>query len=263
MRIITLLTDFGIHDGYPGVMKGVILNIAPEVQIIDLSHDISPQDILQAAILLGRSALYFPIGTIHVAVIDPGVGTSRRAIAAQLGDHFFVGPDNGLITLLLDKSECDHQQVELVNLDKPRFWLPEVSKTFHGRDIFVPVAAHLATGVSLDQMGSPINDPIRLDIPKPARTSNGWLGQVIYIDHFGNLSTNITASDLGSSDVITTIVKGNRITGLARAFGDALEGSLIALIDSFATFSISVVNSSAANFLGAHVGDPVEVITSK
>jgi S-adenosylmethionine hydrolase len=263
MKIITLLTDFGLQDGYPGVMKGVIWNIIPDVHIVDLSHDISPQDIMRAALLLGRSAVYFPIGTIHLAVVDPGVGTTRRAIAAQLRDHFFVGPDNGLLTLLLDKAQGDHQQVELVHLDKPEFWLPSVSKTFHGRDIFAPVAAHLAAGIPIEQLGTPIHDPIRLDIPIPVCTSNGWLGQVIYIDHFGNLATNITASDLGSSEVMMATVKGARITGLAQAFGDSLTGSLIALIDSFASLSISVVNGSAANTLHAHVGDPVEVLTSK
>jgi S-adenosylmethionine hydrolase len=263
VKFITLLTDFGIHDGYPGVMKGVIWNIAPDVQIVDLSHDISPQDVMQAALLLGRSAPYFPAEAIHVAVIDPGVGTSRRPIAGQLGEYFFVGPDNGLLTLLLDHAEGDRQQVKLVNLDKPAFWLPSVSKTFHGRDIFAPIAAHLAAGTPLDQLGSPIHDPIRLDIPKPVRTPHGWLGQVIYIDHFGNLSTNITAGHLRSSEIMMVIIKETQISGLVQAFGDSAAGSLIAVIDSFAALSISVVNGSAANALHAHVGDPVEVLIKR
>jgi len=260
MKIITLLTDFGLHDGYPGVMKGVIWNIAPQAQLVDLCHDIPPQAVMQAALLLGRSAPFFPTGTIHLAVVDPGVGTWRRAIAASLGEHFFVGPDNGLLTLLLDNAENDHQVVELVNLDKPAYWRSAVSKTFHGRDIFAPVAAHLAVGIPLDQVGSPIHDPIRLDIPRPKRTSHGWSGQVLYIDHFGNLSTNITASHIGSSGVVMVTLRDTRITGMAQTFGDSLAGSLITLIDSFGALSISVVNGSAADFLHTQVGDPVDVL---
>jgi S-adenosylmethionine hydrolase len=261
MKLITLLTDFGTQDGYPGVMKGVIWNIAPGVQIVDLSHNISPQDVTQAAILLARSAPFFPAGTIHVAVVDPGVGTSRRAIAAVLGDQFFVGPDNGLLTLLLDRAESNRQPVSLVNLDQPTYWLPDVSSTFHGRDIFAAVAAHLAMGISLSQLGTSIIDPIRLDIPQPQHTSTGWLGRVIYIDHFGNLATNITTADLGSSQVKVTSIQGAQVTGMVKAFGDAPPGSLVNLIDSFGALSISVVNGNAAITLHAHVGDLVEIVT--
>lgn len=260
MALITLLTDFGLQDGFPAVMKGVIWNIAPQVLIVDISHDVSPQDVMQAALLLGRGAPYFPSGTIHVGVVDPGVGTSRRAIAARLGDQFFIGPDNGLVTLLLERAESNRQEISFVSLDKPSYWLPEVSKTFHGRDIFAPVAAYLAMGISLEQIGSSMNDPKRLAIPRPSRISSGWLGQVIYIDHFGNLSTNIQAKDLGSSKVVTTTIKGIQITGMATAFAGYPADTPIVLIDSSDALAISVVNGSAAELLDSQVGDQVEVL---
>jgi S-adenosylmethionine hydrolase len=260
MALITLLTDFGLQDGFPAVMKGVIWNITPQVLIVDISHGISPQQVMQAALLLGRCAPYFPSGTIHVGVVDPGVGTSRRAIAAQLGEQFFVGPDNGLITLLLERAENNHQEISFVKLDKPAFWLPDVSKTFHGRDIFAPVAAYLAMGISLEQIGSTMSDPKRLTIPQPRRTTHGWLGQVIYIDHFGNLSTNIQAKDLESSTAVMTTIKGVQISGMATAFGEYPSDKPIVLIDSSGALAISVVNGSAAKLLNSKVGDQVEVL---
>ncbi len=197
MSIITLLTDFGLKDGNVGVMKGVIWKIAPEAQIADLSHLIPPQDVQDGALILSRSAPYFPPGTVHVAVVDPGVGTTRRPIAARLGGQFFVLPDNGLITLLLEQAEAASEIVEFVHLDQAQYWLPAVSHVFHGRDIFAPSAAHLANGVLLTELGTPIHDPQRLKFPVPTRTDLGLLGEVIHIDHFGNLSTSIRRQHLG------------------------------------------------------------------
>ncbi len=195
MTVITLLTDFGLKDGYPAVMKGVIWKIAPGVQIADISHEISPQDIFGAAVLLDRSYRYFPEETIHVTVVDPGVGTLRRAIAAQIGPYYFIAPDNGLLTPIIEEAESNSLPTKFINLNRSAYWLPSVSNTFHGRDIFAPVAAYLAAGANFKSLGTLINDPVRLKIPRPRPSKTGWFGQVIYIDHFGNLSTNLS-SDL-------------------------------------------------------------------
>jgi S-adenosylmethionine hydrolase len=260
MTVITLLTDFGTRDGYPGVMKGVIWKIALGVQIADLSHDISPQNILEAGLLLGRTAPYFPPGTIHVAVVDPGVGTSRRGIAAQLGSQYFVGPDNGLFSLIIARAEVNKETIKFVHLNRPEYWLASVSSVFHGRDVFAPVAAYLASGVSLDALGTKIEDPVRLEIPTPVRTRKGWLGQVIHIDHFGNLSTNLNLSHLQNVSAMVVKIKDRQVSGLVSTFGERPAGTLIALLDSSGSLAIAVVNGSAANVLNSKTSDQAEVI---
>jgi S-adenosylmethionine hydrolase len=260
MTVITLLTDFGIRDGYPGVMKGVIWRIAPDVQIADISHSIKPQDIMQGTLALARTASFFPSGTIHVAVVDPGVGTARRSIGLKLGDHFFIGPDNGLFTLVLERAEANQDEIQIIHLDKRNYWLPKISNVFHGRDIFAPCAAHLALGVALQEMGTIITDPIRLSIPQPKPIeSGGWYGQIIHIDHFGNLSTNLRAEQLKNEKDVILDIKGEQIIGLVSTYGERPSGTLIALLDSSGSLAISVVNGSAAHLLNAHLGDMVEV----
>ena len=261
MAIITLLTDFGLRDGYPGVMKGVIWKIAPNVQIADITHAIQAQDILQGAIALARAAAFFPPGTIHVAVVDPGVGTQRRPIGLQLGEHYFVGPDNGLFTLVLERAEAQEDTIKIVHLNKAAYWLPDVSRVFHGRDIFSPTAAHLALGTRLDELGTPIRDPVRLSIPRPEPLQGGgWQGQVIYIDHFGNLSTNMNARQLEHAKDVSIRIKGKEIVGLVTTFGERPPGSLVALLDSSGSLAISVVNGSAAQLLDVDVGEKIEII---
>ena len=262
MQIVTLLTDFGEKDGYVGVMKGVILGIAPQVRIVDLSHAVSPQDVREAALLLGRSAPYFPAGTIHVAVVDPGVGTQRRGIAAQFGGQFFVGPDNGLITLLYQSARSKLLEIKIVHLDQPKYWLPQVSRTFHGRDIFAPAAAHLAKGVALDSLGTAIADPVLLSIPSPKRIKVGWQGEVIHKDVFGNLATNIRKEDLPEGADICVSIKGKGKIQLKRTFGEEKPGDLVAVIDGFGYLTICVVNGSAAQLLGADVGEKVDAVFS-
>src|SRR4030042_1776638 len=259
MTIITLTTDFGTGDHEVGVLKGVVWKIAPGVHIADLSHDISPHDILEASLMLWRAAPFFPAGTIHVAVVDPGVGTSRRGIAASLGSQYFVGPDNGLITQLLAWVEGMDQPASIIHLDRPDYWLPDVSSVFHGRDIFAPVAAHLASGVQLNSLGTPINDPVRLEIPVPIRIPSGWLRQGIHIDHLGNLSTNLHAGQLKSEKEVMIKIKSEQISGLVSTFGERPVGSLVALLDSSGSLAISVVNGSAAQVFNIHVGDKIEV----
>ncbi len=260
MTVITLTTDFGTGDHEAGVLKGVIWTIAPLAQIADLSHDITPHDILEAALLLWRAAPYFPPGTIHVAVVDPGVGTSRRGIAARLGSQYFVGPDNGLLSLLVSRVDGNNEKLSFVHLDQPKYWLPEVSNVFHGRDIFAPVAAHLASGIPLFSLGTSIHDPVRIEIPMPTRLPRGWLGQVIHIDHFGNLSTNLNVSHFNPTKEVMVKIKGKQIAGLVSTFGERPVETLIALLDSSGSLAISVVNGSAAQDLNAAIGDEIEVL---
>jgi S-adenosylmethionine hydrolase len=262
VAIITLMTDFGTKDGNVGVMKGVISGIHPEAQIIDLSHLIEAQNIREAAFILARSAVYFPRGSIHVVVVDPGVGTKRRPMAARIGEWFYVGPDNGTITGLLERAEREGWIREFVHLDQPKYWLPNVSFVFHGRDIFSPVAGHLATGVPLTELGTPFSDPVRLQLPQPLQTKNGWRGEIIYIDHFGSAVSNIRVEDLDPAidrrENVQVRLDGVDIQGLVNTFGDRTAGEVIALFGSTGNLIVSVVNGNAADKLGVKVGDAIE-----
>jgi S-adenosylmethionine hydrolase len=264
MSVISLMTDFGIKDGNVGVMKGVIWGIAPETQIADLSHLITPQNIREAALILARSAPYFPENSIHVVVVDPGVGTSRRPMAAKIGTQYYVGPDNGTISMLLERAEKEGWETEFVHLTKPEYWLPNVSYVFHGRDIFAPSAAHLSIGVSLKEIGTPFNDPVKFELPKPEKTAQGWKGEVIHIDHFGNVASNIRIETLGEAlkelDKITVRVSGVEIKGMVNTFGEGAIGELVALVGSTGNLIASVVNGSAAERLKVKVGDIFEAI---
>ena len=263
MTVITLMTDFGIKDGNVGVMKGVIWRICPSAQISDLSHMIQAQNIREAGYILARSVPYFPKGSVHVVVVDPGVGTKRRPMAAQIDDWFYVGPDNGTITVLLERANQEGWQTGFIELNRPQFWLENISHVFHGRDIFSPVAAHLANGVPLNELGSPLNDPLRLELPRPEMTENGWQGEVIHIDHFGNISTNIRLENLGDAmkekEDINVRLNGIEIKGMVNTFGERGVGELIALIGSTGNLGIAVVNGNAQQRLGTKVGDGVEV----
>ena len=266
MPVISLMTDFGIKDGNVGVMRGVIWGICPSAQITDLSHMIQPQNIREAAYIFARSVPYFPKGSIHVVVVDPGVGTARRPMAAQIGDWFYVGPDNGTITGLLERAERESWATTFVELNERKYWLGTISHVFHGRDIFSPVAAHLANGVPLTDLGMPFDEPVRLELPKPEKTQTGWRGEVIHIDHFGSASTNIRVDDLGEAmkdkEKITIRLNGNEILGMVNTFGDRPVGELIALLGSTGNLGIAVVNGSAVQRLGTKVGDAVEIVFS-
>lgn len=259
MSIITLTTDFGIKDGNVGAMKGVIWNIAPQAQIADLSHMIMPQNIQEAALIVARAAPYFPTSTIHVVVVDPGVGTERRPIAGMLGNQYVVGPDNGVFSMLWDITEKKNQPVQWVHLDQRRFWLDEISHVFHGRDIFAPVAGHLASGVALEELGTPIDNPTRLNLRQPERTVYGYRGEIIHLDHFGNIHTNICTDHLGEIPVATIRLCGVNIDGMVSTFGERPSGELIALFGSNGNLIVSVVNGNAARRLNARLEDSVEV----
>ena len=258
MGILSLLTDFGTQDGFIGVMKGVIWGICPDVKISDISHAVEPQNVAQGAVILSRVAPFFPDGTVHVAVIDPGVGTTRRAIAAQIGTQFCVAPDNGLLTLWLQDAEERQLPLKFVDLDNPDYWLKSITGTFHGRDLFAPVGAHLAAGVPLEELGTVINDPIRLNMPIPEKTDAGWRAHITLIDHFGNIRTNLRVEKVDANAKIR--IADEEITGLVKSYGHKDVGTLVALGDSGGYLEVAVVNGNAVERLGVQVGDVVEVV---
>jgi S-adenosylmethionine hydrolase len=256
--LITLLTDFGLRDAYVGVMKGVILSLNPDVHLVDLSHEVAPQDIVSGALILQSAWRYFPPGTIHLAVVDPGVGSRRRAMAAACGEQFLVGPDNGLFSLVL----AEQTSLTMVSLENPRYFLPDVSATFHGRDIFAPVAAHLSLGVALTYLGPALHDPVRLDLATPQFGEAEVKGQIISSDHFGNLISNIPFKALQSwlrERSAGLRVKGQVIPHLASTYSDVPPGTVLALGGSHGYLEIACRQGSAAQVLGAEVGDQVEV----
>lgn len=259
MAPLVLMTDFGTKDGNVGVMKGVILNIFSQAQIVDLSHNISPQNVREAALILARTYRFFPPETTFVIVVDPGVGTARRPIAARIGDYRFVLPDNGILTPLLDLAKEQALACQVVYLNKPDYWLETVSNVFHGRDIFAPVGAHLAAGVDIKNLGDIIDDPVKIRFPEPVPTAHGLLGEVIHIDHFGNISTNIRKHHLGDQRTVTVHLRGHSIPGMYNTFGEKEPGELMALLGSTDYLIVSEVNGSAAGRTDAALGDPVEV----
>jgi len=243
MTIITLLTDFGNKDGFVGTMKGVIWGIYPEAQIADISHEISPQSVLEGAIILARAAPFFPMGTVHIAVVDPGVGTLRRPMAAQLGSQFYIGPDNGIFTPLIETARAAGLETRFVTLDQPRYWLQNISRTFHGRDIFAPVGAHLAAGVPLAQLGTPFSDPVVLPLSKPVRTADGYNAHIAMIDVFGNCATDLPWSEVAGRHLLIR-VKDYVIRGLSPSAKPPAHRGVIQLdIDKAGFFSYCLCDS--------------------
>ena len=263
MAVISLMTDFGTKDGHVGVMKGVILGIAPGAQIVDLSHGISPQSVLEAALILSRTYSFFPKYTIFVIVVDPGVGTVRRPIAGQIGNYSYVVPDNGILTPILQTAKTYQEPIKLVHLNRPEYWLSNISNVFHGRDIFAPAGAHLAAGKKILDLGDPIDDPILIKIPTAVKNQNGLTGEVIHVDNFGNISTSIRRNDLESHDQLVVRLGSAEINGLYHTFGELPPGELMALLGSTDYLIISEVNGNAENRLQVKIGDPVEVIYRK
>lgn len=257
--VVSLTTDFGLSDFDAGVLSGVILSIAPRARIAELTHQITPFNILEGAVILGRCAPFFPEGSIHVAVVDPGVGTTRRGLAARLGRQFFVGPDNGLCTLMARQAAEEGLPSRYFSLDRPQFWLPDITQVFHGRDVFAPAAAHLAAGVPIEEIGSPVENPVMLDLPEPTPTETGWRGTILHIDHFGNLTSNLNATHLDRA-IQEVHICGKTITGMHATYGSAPPGTAIGLIDDSGWLEIAVSQGSAENLLGASVGAEVEVV---
>jgi S-adenosylmethionine hydrolase len=262
-RVITLLTDFGLADAYAGIMKGVILGIAPGALVVDLCHSVPPQDVRAGAFLLMAAYAYFPPGTIHVAVVDPGVGTTRRIVAARAGGYTFVGPDNGVLRWALDRAGGVGGAEAVVAVENPRYRLANVSRTFHGRDVMAPAAAHLAAGVSLEALG-PVVAPGTLagePFPSPERRGKTAVaGRVVYVDHFGNCTTNLPedAASISSAPGVSVEVAGRRVP-LARAYGDVDPGQPLALTGSTGLLEIAVRDGNAARTLGIEVGNSVSL----
>lgn len=257
-RIITLLTDFGLRDEYVACLKGVILGLNPQALLVDLSHEVPPQDIQAGAFVLAAAAAYFPAGTINLAVVDPGVGTSRRGLAARGRGQFWVGPDNGLFHLIF----AGQTDIEIVSLENPVYFLSQVSPTFQGRDLFAPVAAHLSLGVELQRLGPAVADPVRLPWPAPVCSAEMLRGEIIYVDRFGNLVSNLAA------DTFHSWLKGGNfqikvgtvtLTKLHRAYGEMAPGEVLALVGSHGFLEIACARGSAATRLRGAVGRPLEI----
>lgn len=255
--LITLTTDFGAASPYVAVMKGVILSINPDARILDLTHVIRPQDLRHASYFLTTALPYFPASTIHVCVADPGVGSERAALYAEAGEQRLVGPDNGIFTGVFRHFGGTACVRRLIN---PRFWRPGVSATFHGRDIFAPVAAHLSLGIDPAELGPEHPEPVELPIHSAVTFGNKWRGEVQFIDDFGNLITNIPACKLKSLPV-TVSISGQSL-GLVRwvrTYAEAAAGELVSLFSSDGFFEIAEVNGNAAMRLGAEPGAAVEL----
>jgi len=250
---VTLLTDFGGADGYAAAMKGVIAGIAPGVAVDDVSHDIEPGDIRGAAWALFNYFRFYPPGAVHLVVVDPGVGGQRRVLAAEIDSRYFVGPDNGILTHVLE----DAEPVRAVELVEPRFRRAGVAPTFHGRDILAPAAAHLALGVDLALFGPGIADPVRFPIARPVRLGGEIRGEIIHVDRFGNLITNIPGRWLEGASWLD--VAGSRLDALARTYCDVRSGELVAVIGSSDRLEIALRDGSAADALAIGRGQPVRI----
>ncbi|MFQ6103620.1 MAG: S-adenosyl-l-methionine hydroxide adenosyltransferase family protein [Candidatus Glassbacteria bacterium] len=256
--IVTLLTDFGESDFFVGAMKGVILSVNQEARIVDISHDIPPQSVREAAFVLKGAYPHFPPGTIHVAVVDPGVGMSRRPILVNAGAHLFVGPDNGIFTWVYKEWPC-----RVLELTQPQYFLPEVSDTFHGRDVFAPVAGHLSLGVhKIENFGRIIGDPVSIPFPEPILEHGKITGEVIHVDRFGNLVTNIPRMMIRGRvkpDEASIKVSGKVLEGISKSYSQKKEAELLAVIGGSGLLEISVNMGSATKALGARVGEKVTI----
>lgn len=273
--VITLTTDFGTADAYVAAMKGVVLGINPEATIVDISHDVGPQQVGQAAFILSNAWPYFHPGTIHVVVVDPGVGTERRALLLASASAFFVAPDNGVLSYVIENScgPAGDASIEAPSprqlcpklrafaLTQSRYWRSPVSRTFHGRDIFAPVAAHLSLGVTPEEMGEAVDSALAFAVPRPRREAPGVLvGHIVHIDHFGNLVTDVTEADIAAG-VVSVEIAGRSIQRLSQTY--ARGQGLMALVGSSGHLEVAVRDSSAAKLLKAKVGDTLKVRLSK
>lgn len=276
--VITLTTDFGLSDGYAASLKGVILGINPQAIVIDITHFIAPQNILQAAFVLFTTYSYFPEGTIHVVVVDPEVGSDRRAILLSTGSAYFIAPDNGILSYIIEESysrlsglnnalsdkfdltETD-KSIQAIVINDPKYWLETISATFHGRDVFAPVAAHLSLGLDFAVFGEPTNRLHKISTPRPyVDISGDIIGQILHVDNFGNLITNIRNQDMPQKK-LNIEVMGQIMEGICRFYSQ--KKGLIALIGSSGYLEISLSNGSAADFLGAKIGNRVKILVSQ
>ena len=256
-QIVTFTSDFGVREYYVGAVKGAILSVCESARIVDISHQISPHELCEAAFTLASACPYYPPGSIHLAVVDPGVGSRRRSLAVATERDFFVGPDNGIFTLILEQQRVR----QVVSLENERFFHTPVAPTFHGRDVFGPVAGWLARGTALLELGPSIDDWVRLDFPAPERSGQRLLGKVLQVDRFGNVITCFRPSDLeglAGGDGEPLFRLGNqRVTRVCRFYSEARPGELFALIGSSGYYELALAQDSAATRLGARPGTEV------
>jgi S-adenosyl-L-methionine hydrolase (adenosine-forming) len=253
--LITLTTDFGTKDPFVGIMKGVISTINPQARVIDLCHGIPPQDLMAAALVVRHSVAYFPRRTIHVAVVDPGVGSKRRALLIESGENYFIGPDNGVFSLALE----ERAPTRIVELSNSAYHQSPASATFHGRDIFAPIAAYLSLGIPPENFGPEAQTFIRLPWPKTVRTDRGIEGEIVYVDSFGNLITNIRERELREfqTENATVSLGALIVRGLALNYTDGKEDGWVALINSWGLLEISRYHANAQQHCRAAIGDKV------
>ena len=255
--VITLTTDFGDGSPYVGALKGVILRENAAATLVDLSHNISPQDVRQAAILLAEATPWFPAGSIHLAVVDPGVGTDRAILYTECCDQRYLVPDNGLLSLIASRQPPS----KMIRVEEAEFWLPDVSATFHGRDIFAPVAARLSLGLDPERLGPRMPFMVELEWPQPSLESNRISGQVLTVDTFGNLITSIPGAliEHHARGQLAVECEGHTVQDYVRTYGSRTAGTAVALIGSCGCLELSVVNGSAALRFSAKVGSRVYV----
>jgi hypothetical protein len=260
-NLLTLTTDFGLQDYYVSAMKGVILQNAPNARLVDISHQIPAQDIMAGSWVLKNSAMLFPAGTVHLVVVDPGVGTTRKPVALQIDDQLFVGPDNGIFSLLTE--QYDFEAVELTN---KKYWRADVSNTFHGRDVFAPVAAHLLNGAELTDLGPSLDDLETYRWAVPIADDDGIEGWVIHIDAFGNLITNISESlidDMIANNSIKLYVGNTILDNITDTFGSVSDGEPVAYIGSAGMLEIAVNKGDAQKMLGIKKGAQISLVLQK
>ena len=258
--IITLITDFGTRDYFVGSLKGVILGINPEARIVDISHEVGPQNILEAAFLLKSSYRYFPRDSIHMVIVDPGVGGARRPILAAAGDHSFVAPDNGVLSWVFSEEES----VRVYEITESKYFLNSPGRTFQGRDLFSPVAAWLSRGIAAKDFGKEIRDFKKIEIPAPILRGEGEIeGEVLYIDRFGNIITTLTGPHLKPfelvKDTLEIMLLNDRIHGMKSTYSETPPGEVGALLNSCGHLEVYINLGHAASRLNASVGDPVKV----
>jgi S-adenosylmethionine hydrolase len=259
--LITLTTDFGYQDSFVGVMKGIVAGINPQARVIDISHGIPAHDVMAAALTLQHSVGYFPAGTIHVAVVDPGVGSTRRPLLIECGGNYFIGPDNGVLSL----ATGDSTPARVVQLANSAYQRKPTSSTFHGRDIFAPAAAHLSLGVSPAAFGEMLDDFVKLAVPRSVRRERSIEGEIVYIDNFGNLCTNVREDDLAGlpANRITIVLGAATIRGLAENYASVPEAEFVAVLNSWGKLEIAAYKDNAQKRTGAKIGDRIEVFWAK
>lgn len=272
--VITLTSDFGLSDGYVASMKGVLLGLCPGAELVDISHEVPPHEILPTALILEATVPYFPPETVHLVVVDPGVGSSRRPVALRTPSGTFVGPDNGVFSYVMAREPVE----ALVELADPRYRLPQVSHTFHGRDIFAPAAAYLASGVPIGALGPRVSNPVAFPSPRLEISPAGVIGEVLHADHFGNVITSIGLLTWSDDDLLlepafgeaggdrrvqfraggaAVVVAGQEIAGVRRTYADVATGEALALVGSEGHLEVAVREGSAAHSLGLRPGDAV------